>query len=101
MDDGIDLVVDYSIKVQVKTTGRDPDGLAPIVDFDSRAGGRGKQVAALQKHVDPRVDLLAVKYRPTGAWWVIPRDAFGKQSKLRLGKKYAHYRDAWGLFSPR
>lgn len=99
VDDGIDLVVDYSIKVQVKMTGAVRNNGAPAVEFDHR-GSAGSRRPGGKSIIDPRVDLLVVKFRPTGAWWVIPRSVFGEVDRLVLGKKYAHYRDAWGLFSP-
>ena len=98
VDDGIDLVVDYCIKVQVKTTSVTNVGGAPRVGFDTHSHVK-RDRPGYYRGLNPRVDILAAKFRPTGAWWFIPRDILGDRPCVTLNKKVAHYRDAWELFS--
>jgi hypothetical protein len=72
IDEGVDLVVDYSIKVQVKASGqRTPHG-AVMVSLAQRARNASGTRA---KPLNDLVDVLLVMATDTGSWWVIPRSA--------------------------
>jgi hypothetical protein len=100
-DDGVDLIVDYRIKVQVKTTAqRNSSGALVLRMANRRASERKRENRGwLRDHVD----VLAVKAIDSGAWWFIPADAArGRSGSFSLhergGRGLSCWHEAWHLF---
>jgi hypothetical protein len=111
-DDGVDLIVDYGIAVQVKATGSSTGGKWSVnlngLRFSERRAGESVK-GCLREHVD----VLIVHAHPISAWWVIPRSALDavnaySSSSLVVAEIAAaargntafisHYRDRWDVF---
>ena len=75
-DDGVDLVVDYRLLVQIKSSGhRNVNGLL-IVNLDGRRYSEGAKKGGSRKGLLRQdIDILACYARDTEAWWFIPIDA--------------------------
>lgn len=90
-DDGIDLIVNYGIKVQVKSTAyRRQNGHIRVKNYRGSRGGR----AMIATHVD----IIAVYARDTRTWWFIPRDDFRSQIELIETKPVDPWREDWTIF---
>jgi hypothetical protein len=86
-DDGVDLVVDYSVKVQVKSSGFvAPDGYLQVALANSRK-------------VRYSADVFLFYNRLVGAFYVFPADAVGAGYKMKLCPKHECWREAWHVFS--
>jgi PD-(D/E)XK endonuclease len=93
-DDGVDLVVDYRVTVQVKSTGcfAGPHGYPMVSLQKGRRGQRSRGGSVVRSHVD----VFAV-YAVDVGWWVIPREAMPRTG-LWLGPRYEQWREAWEIF---
>lgn len=100
-DDGVDLVVNYSVRVQVKNAHRRPAEVQPgyVYDKFSWASKRGWVAAD--------VFLLHGQDGIKSRWWVVPAsELLGHGNSLVLyvsgaGKRQARvaaYEDAWSVF---
>jgi hypothetical protein len=95
-DDGVDLVVNYSVKVQVKFTSlTTPNGL-PILTAGrmvrARKGGPLKW-RTVQSHVDVLVCVVA----GVGVY-VMPVEVVLKKRNVSLGPSMDQWREAWSVF---
>lgn len=99
-DDGVDLIVDYSMLVQIKSTGqRTVHGDARVLLESCRASER-KYGRGMRNYVDEHVDVLAVYARDTRAWWFIPRDHVQTNGMILLVSEHPGdpWFDAWWVF---
>lgn len=101
-DDGVDLIVNYCVKVQVKSCASRRENGVLQVALRNRRKGRGTE------HVlGTHVDVVAVYARDTGNWWIIPRDVLGLRNRLYLWDTPAQtgprpwdpYLNAWSVMS--
>lgn len=96
-DDGVDLVVDYNLTLQVKSAVyRGKDGRIEVRLGSSQMSG-GRQ--GLADHVD----VLVVHAWDSGTWWLIPHAAMGRDTKsvnLYEGstRGLSAWREAWHVF---
>ncbi len=107
-DEGVDLIVNYRITVQVKSTNRTEKGGRYRVGLWSGRND-GKRVSGLRDHVD----CLVVRAPVEDAWLVIPRAALEATNAYRVDALSFHvhpntsgtpagalasYRDRWDVF---
>jgi hypothetical protein len=112
-DDGVDLVVDYGIAVQVKTTGASRDGKWHV-NLNSMRSGERRTDESLKGCLRQHVDVLLVHAYPIDAWWCIPRSALSavnaysssglavvEVAALARGNTglLSSYRDRWDVFA--
>jgi hypothetical protein len=98
-DDGVDLIVNYTTKVQVKSSAsRNADGSLGVSLTNRRSSerrGRGR-------HIRAHVDVLAIYARDARAWWFIPQAELAafKGSRLRLAEfgPRSAWHEAWHVF---
>lgn len=98
-DDGVDLIVNYRTKVQVKSGARRDPRSGRLVVFTQRKRYERDGVKRLQDHVD----VLAAYARDTGTWWLIPRDQITVANAIYLSETaqtgLSAWREAWELFT--
>jgi PD-(D/E)XK endonuclease len=99
-DDGVDLVVNYRIAVQVKSKGfRNPGGAISILVRDHRDKSRRRD--RLKKGLRPHVDILAVYATDVATWWHIPR-AEVQTNKIKFYEssrsRFNRWREAWSVY---
>lgn len=90
-DDGVDLIVNYRFKVQVKSSCLRDKGDERVYRFataPSRAGGRR----------DAHVDVYVLHGRDTDEWWVV--SAANLQTMARFSRTPGSTldKDAWHVF---
>jgi hypothetical protein len=108
-DDGVDMVVNYRIAVQVKTTSYGPKTGTWQVGLDSMRASERSRKGTLRDHVD----VLLVHAHPIDAWWCLPRSALSAVNAYQAGGILLHeiaastrgnagllssYRDRWDIF---
>jgi hypothetical protein len=108
-DDGVDLVVDYRIAVQVKATSSTPRAGVWNVSLNSMRASERSVKGTLRDHVD----VLLVHAYPIDAWWCIPRSALAAVRAYQVSGLSLHevpspgrgnasllasYRDRWDIF---
>jgi hypothetical protein len=111
-DDGIDLVVDYRLLVQVKSSAsRDGNGKLRIGFEGRRWSEREGRLSTTSRKGQLRddVDVLACYARDSEAWWFIPRSEIGNAKGISLtehlqGRRtatslYSSYLGAWSIFA--
>lgn len=108
-DDGVDLIVNYSLTVQVKSTvctkadKQRPNSKTLLLDL-ARAGRKHTDPAARRPRnmLADHIDVLAVFGRDTGTWWFVPRAAIGTRKRLTFSDDpksvFGAWRDAWEVF---
>jgi hypothetical protein len=102
-DDGVDVIVDYRLKVQVKSSAyRDARTGNLAVVIDDRRGHRARGYGQRSRGLRDHVDVVAVYARDTGTWWHVPRDALPATRKLRLNEQgrtgVSAWRGAWDVY---
>lgn len=118
-DDGVDLVVDYHWRVQVKSANRVLKGTVSSFAFQLHHSGGARRRAGDERVRGRRHPMFAADFfvcyaRPIGAWWIVPRDwllqagfternsAFSLTADPQNRTQYAwlsvEARDAWHLF---
>lgn len=103
-DDGVDLVVDYAVKVQVKSCAGlrsrsdgnvkwEFDGRTPGRDGRSHDGNAGRRRVVV-------ADVFVFFAREERIWWVVPAaEVRGSRFKITPGgANDARWRDAWNVF---
>lgn len=86
-DSPVDIVADYSVRIQVKSGLHRPKGRGVLVI--NLGGRRGFRADTSDYVVAYSSDLCE--------WWVIPTADLKCSTNLHLGKMYDCYRDAWHL----
>jgi hypothetical protein len=110
-DDGIDLIVDYRICVQVKSSSGGQEGAVYSFSFGS---GRDRRAYARGQRADIRADFVLCFASDIAVWWVVPRAwlyeagyessrrGFSLSANPNLQTKYGglavRCREAWHLF---
>lgn len=104
-DDGVDLVVNYSMLVQVKASSQRlaGGGLNVPLHCVGRHAKETKQYGRGRRHIAAHVGILAVYALDSSAWWLIPREQVGSRTTLRLAEYdrtqgLSAWRDAWWVF---
>jgi hypothetical protein len=105
-DDGVDLVVDHRLAVQVKSTGRcgaASSRASGSYEFEFRRplkdGGRGLSVAERRRDVS-HIDFFLFYARDIDAWWVVPGQMLSSVSRFRItpgARSDMRWREAWDL----
>lgn len=108
-DDGVDMVVNYRIAVQVKTTSSNPRSGVWHVGLESIRASERSRKGTLRDHVD----VLLVHAYAIDAWWCIPRSALSAVNAYQVSGLQLHevagstrgnaallssYRDRWDIF---
>lgn len=105
VDDGVDLVVDYRVKVQIKSSTHVHAGSGsayrgkryapvPYLTFNvSRKKGDGTRF-----RYDVDVFLLFDAREDQRVFYVVPASEMGATGLLALSRKYQGYREAWHVF---
>lgn len=95
-DDGVDLIVDYRVTVQVKSTAMRSSRGLPILGA-ARHVRRHRGEASTWRVIGSHVDVVLVSVRDVG-WYVIPRDVIGARRNVSLGPSMDPWREAWDVF---
>ncbi len=110
-NEGVDLIVNYTIKVQVKS-GERRNAFGQL-QINTEGRRHAERTPNSRKGISPIVDVLVVKARDSGAWWIIPCSALDDTGgrtccKLSLSDvpptrknrrgSLANWRDAWWVF---
>jgi PD-(D/E)XK endonuclease len=98
-DDGVDMIVNYDLKIQVKSSGsRSPAGMLLVCLNGRRFRERGDR-----GFLRPHVDIVAVHARDTQAWWFLPRNGIiGARQNIALSEygRHSTWHEAWEVFAP-
>ena len=101
-DDGVDLIVNYTLKIQVKSTAIRNSAGALKVEL-CRSCYRNAGGEARDRSIKAHVDILAVFARDHREWWFVPRHALRSSKRLSLADSsptYGAWREAWDVFDP-
>jgi hypothetical protein len=104
-DDGVDMIVNYKTKVQVKSSAnRDAAGQLHVSITSRRFSERRDR----HTYIGRNIDVIAVHARDSGAWWLVPRSHLPiKTTTLKLtehpgmnrrASSASMFRDAWHVF---
>lgn len=95
-DDGVDLIVNYALKVQVKSSAsRNVNGLLMVGLTGRRSAERGAG-PSIKEHID----IVAVYARDSRCWWFIPRHEIGSSKAISVSEhgRKATWLEAWHVF---
>lgn len=90
-DDGVDLIVNYRLKVQVKSSSLRDGGERVFYRFATapmRSGGRR----------DAHVDVYVLHGRDTDEWWVVSAANLRTMASFSRSPGSTLDKDAWGVF---
>jgi hypothetical protein len=108
-EDGVDLIVNYRIAVQVKATSSSQRPGQWLVGLNSMRASERSVKGTIRDHVD----VLLVHAFPINAWWCIPRSALNATNGYQVSGLALHevasstrgnaqllssYRDRWDIF---
>lgn len=92
-DDGVDLIVNYRITVQVKATAFQ----------HSKGGWQVSNNRADGPVARPHVDVLALYVIPIEMWWHLPRGTIGNANSVTVWttshRGRSQWRDAWHVYN--
>jgi hypothetical protein len=96
-DDGVDLIVNYTTLVQVKSSSkRNTNGML-TVSLNGRRSSERNGRGYIRQHID----IIAVYARDSRAWWFIPRDVIvGARNSITLSEygRDSIWHEAWHVF---
>lgn len=96
-DDGVDIIVNYTTCVQVKSSAhRNRNGMLHV-SLNNRRYSERCQRGWIREHVD----IIAVYARDSRSWWFVPREiVFAKKASLLLTEygRDAEWHEAWHVF---
>ncbi len=90
-DDGVDLLVDYRLRVQVKSSQQRYNGRLKVSVC--------KGDSPVRRRIMDRIDVFVVYARDTESWWVIPTAAFADAGYVEFPRQFAlteHWQGAKG-----
>lgn len=98
VDDGVDLVVDYRLRVQVKTCSKAmpprPGVPLPYYGFSTAGGTKWRRGTRRLTYAD----FVICHVLSDELWWVIPSAELRAASiQVTPGSRYHRYRDAWDV----